>query len=90
MTPKVLKRNILLERLAIWCTYIALFLNPLGFDFVQYWLFKQTGNLWAANLALYILAGLFFTLTLIFRLMKKTNKYKEETKIKIRNLDESS
>lgn len=89
MTPKVLKRNANLERLAIWCTYIALFFNPLGFDFVQYWLYEKTGSLWAANLALYILAGLFFTLSWVFRLLKKTDKYKEDTKINIRNLDEN-
>ena len=90
MTPKVLKRNAKLERLAIWCTYIALFFNPLGFDFVQYWLFKQTGSIWGANMALYILAGLFFTLSWIFRLLKKTDRYKEDTKINIRNLDENT
>jgi O-antigen/teichoic acid export membrane protein len=93
MTPKVQERNARLERLAVWSTYIALFFNPLGFDFVQFWLFELTGSIWAANLALYMIAGLFFVLSWILRRMKKkpteADKYKKETVINIHFLDEN-
>lgn len=92
MTQKVLERNALLERLAVWSTYIALFFNPLGFDFVQFWLFELTGSIWAANFMLYMIAGLFFVLSWILRKMKKKpaepDKYKNE--INIHYLDENT
>jgi len=51
----------------------AMFLNPFGFDIVQWWLIQQTGNLWRANAALYFIAGLFFGLYIVLR-PKKENK----------------
>ena len=94
MTQKVQERNARLERLAVWCTYIALFFNPLGFDFVQYWLLELTGSIWAANLMLYIIAGVFFVLSSIFRKMKKEpekdDKYKKENTVNIHFLDENT
>lgn len=91
MTPKVQERNARLERLAVWSTYIALFFNPLGFDFVQFWLFELTGSIWAANFMLYMIAGAFFALSWILRKMKKKpaedDKYKNE--INIHYLDEN-
>jgi len=41
---------------------IALFLNPMGFDIVQYVLISLTGSLFGANFVLYCLAVLFFGL----------------------------
>jgi len=93
MTRKVLERNAKLERLAVWCTYIALFLNPLGFDFVQYWLFEQLGSIWTANLVLYIFAGGFFILSWILRRIKRKIKgdtYIENININIHYQDENS
>jgi hypothetical protein len=44
---------------------------PFGFDVIQYWLILATGNLWRANFVLYCLAGLFFGLSILFRLLSK-------------------
>jgi hypothetical protein len=57
----------LTSRLANWSMMIALFFNPLGFDVIQYWLTTITGSLWYANLVMYVMAGLFFGLAILFR-----------------------
>ena len=87
MTQKVQERNARLERLAVWCTYIALFFNPLGFDFVQYWLYDRLGSIWAANFILYMLAASFFILGWVLRRLKRKpaepDTYKETDHINI-------
>ena len=92
MTPKVQERNARLERLAVWSTYIALFFNPLGFDFVQFWLFELTGSIWMANFMLYMIAGFFFVSSWILRKMKRKpaepNKYQNEINIHFIDQDE--
>jgi putative effector of murein hydrolase LrgA (UPF0299 family) len=70
-----------LNQLATWAMMIALFFNPLGFDVVQYWLILATGNLWRANAALYCIAGLFFGLSILFRILYKKKTYNEKDKI---------
>lgn len=46
---------------------VGMFLNPMGFDVVQYSLIELTGSLWYANFVLYCLAGLFFGLSFLSR-----------------------
>lgn len=64
------------SRLNAFCMYdnlstvmlmVALFLNPFGFDIIQYQLICLTGSLWKANFALYCIAGSFFGLSIYFR-----------------------
>jgi hypothetical protein len=50
---------------------LGMFFLPFGFDIVQYYLISLTGNIWRANLSLYVISGFFFSLHLIF---KKINK----------------
>jgi len=65
---ETLKQNI-----ATLCLMTAMFLNPFGFDIVQWWLIQQTGSLLRANLVLYCIAGLFFGLYILLR-PKRKNK----------------
>jgi len=58
-------------KLATWSMMIALFFNPLGFDVIQYWLTTVTGSLWRANFVMYVMAGLFFGLSILFRFLFK-------------------
>ena len=54
------------ENLATLCLMIAVFVNPFGFDVLQLLLIKLLGNLLRANLALYLLAAVFFGLYFFF------------------------
>jgi hypothetical protein len=52
---------------------LCLFFNPFGFDAVQYFLINLTGNIWRANIFLYCIAGIFFSLYIYFsRKLKKS------------------
>ena len=63
--------NTLKQNLATLCLMTAMFLNPFGFDIVQWWLIQKTGSLWKANVALYFIAGLFFGLYIVLRPKKE-------------------
>lgn len=63
---QILKR-LLTENLSVKFLMLAMFLNPFGFDIVQYQLMCLTGSLWKANFVLYCLAGLSFGLSIFFR-----------------------
>lgn len=45
---------------------IALFLNPLGYDLVVYWINSMTKNYWMTISIMYMLAGFFFALFMYF------------------------
>ncbi len=45
---------------------IALFLNPLGYDLVVYWINSLTKDYWMTMSIMYMLAGVFFSLFMYF------------------------
>ena len=45
---------------------IALFLNPLGYDLVVYWINSLTKDYWMTMSIMYMLAGFFFALFMYF------------------------
>lgn len=45
---------------------IALFLNPLGYDLVVYWINSIIKNYWMTMSIMYMLAGFFFVLFMYF------------------------
>lgn len=65
-------------KLAVWTMMIALFFNPLGFDIVQLWLIEMTGSIWRANFAMYCTAGLFFGLSMLFRILSRKDSETSE------------
>lgn len=65
VSPKVIQK--IKENISTWLLMIAMFLNPMGFDIVQYWLISQTGSLWRANAVLYFVAAVLFGLSIYFR-----------------------
>lgn len=54
------------SKIATICLIIGMFLNPLGFDAVQFILIKLTGSLLYADMLLYLLAFIFFLLYFYF------------------------
>jgi hypothetical protein len=59
------------ENLSQLALMIALFLNPFGFDVIQYGLMSWTGSLWKANAILYCVAVLFFGVYIYLRRLSK-------------------
>jgi len=60
-----------LNNLALKCLMLGMFFNPFGFDIIQLYLISLTGNLYYADLVLYIISALFFGL---YFLLKKRSK----------------
>ena len=60
---------------------LALFVNPAGFDIIQYWLVCQTGSLWRANFVLYCAAVALFGLSIYFHKRFKLKTITEDEKV---------
>jgi hypothetical protein len=63
---KLKMKKINRSKIATIFLMLAMFLNPFGFDALQAILIQLTGSFWNANLVLYCLAGLCFSLYFFF------------------------
>jgi hypothetical protein len=66
-----------LGKIAGVCVLIAMFLNPFGFDAVQYWLINQTGSIYKANFVLYVASASLFGCGIFLRQLSK--KYEKKS-----------
>lgn len=70
------------KKLGNWLISLALFLNPLGYDCIVYFINTFTNNYWMTMSFMYVLTGFFFSLFLYLykinpiKIIQKRLKYK--------------